>query len=186
VTTIQEGNIHFDFAPGVAAEAYDRWEFTARREDKKLDMVAVETPAVPETTWLIEVKDYRVVFPQTPPNPANLSGLPQTVAQKVHDSLVGLADATVHAENPGERQHAVWAIAAPRRRVVLHLEPHAGPHSALFPPTFTTPHVFQKLQQLVRSVDPNPLVLSIATTPRYGVPWSVSSGGGVLRHKRQK
>jgi hypothetical protein len=174
MTTIQERAICFDFGPGIAAEGYDKWEFTARRDEKKLDIVAVETPAALETTWLIEVKDYRVIFPQTPPKLANLSGLPETVAQKVQDSLVGLADAAVNAAHPGERQHAAWAVAAPKRRVVLHLEPHSGPHSALFPPTFTAPHVFQKLQQLVRSVDPRPLVLSIATTPRAGVPWSVS------------
>lgn len=64
-------------------------------------------------------------------------------------------------------------MAAPTKRVVLHLEPHLGPHTALFPGGFEA-SVLQKLRQLVKTIDPNPLVLNIATTAKAAVPWTVA------------
>jgi hypothetical protein len=57
---------------------------------------------------------------------------------------------------------------------VLHLEPYAGDTSTLFPSGFAA-SVLQKLKQLVKNTDPNPLVLNIANTPAAGVPWIVSA-----------
>ena len=54
-----------------------------------------------------------------------------------------------------------------------HLEPHVGAHSALFPSGFAA-SVLQRLKQLVRTIDPNPLVLNIADTALVGVPWAVT------------
>ena len=166
--------LRFDFRPSMAAEKYDEsqhyQDLLKPKGKKAVDLVAMRRQAIPVTLWLIEAKNFRVI--SSPPDRSNISGLAQTVADKVKDSLLGLEDAAKRAEIPAEKEHARRAIAAEQRRIVLHLEPHVGPHSALFPRGFGA-GVLQKLKQLVRSVDPNPLVASI-TKPAPGVPWAVS------------
>lgn len=168
----------FVFPESMDAQKYDDWThyrqvwILSPRSQKAVDVVAVETSASPVTTWMIEAKDFRIVT--SPPDPSNLTGLPETVAAKVQDTLAGLADAADHATVPTERALAEQAKTATKRRIVLHLEPHTGPHTALFPMRFAA-DVLQRLRQMpqVRAIDSNPLVLSIATTPRSGVPWTV-------------
>ena len=177
---VQVDNLLFTFTPAVAAlpVPYDQWQhyltvMNAAGGVKAVDVVAVEgvAPPPPTTTWLIEAKDYRIVT--YPPKPSNLRGLPQTVAAKVTDTLAGLAHAAVNAIVPAEQAHAAQAVLAPVRRIVLHLEPHVGPHTALFPAGFAA-SVFQTLKRLVAHIDTNPLVLNIANTPMAGVPWVVA------------
>ena len=132
-------------------------------------MVAVD--GVLSTAWLIEAKDFRVIT--NPPKPSNITGLAQTVADKASHTLAGLNDASIHAAVLKEKQLARGAIGCASRRIVLHLEPHTGPHTALFPVNFTA-NVFQKLRQLVTAIDRKPLVLNIANTPQSSVPWTVS------------
>lgn len=84
-----------------------------------------------------------------------------------------MADATRNAADPVEKKLASRANSATGRRVVLHLEPYNGPHSALFPVGFAA-GVLQKLKGLMRDVDPNPLVVNIARTRSAGLPWTVS------------
>lgn len=166
----------FHFHPTVTAEIYDKWVHYSvvwnapAGGQKAVDVVAVDG-APPSTAWLIEAKDFRVIT--NPPKPANISGLAQFVADKASHTLAGLVDASLHAAIPVEKQHATDAIACTHRRIVLHLEPHTGAHSALFPTGFAA-NVLQQLRQLVKAIDPNPLVLNIANTPLSGVPWSVS------------
>jgi len=167
----------FNFASTVAAEKYDGWQhvnhhWAARRDKKKVDVVALEPAARPTTTWLIEAKDFRVI--NAPPKPSNIGSLPQAVAKKMTDSLLGLTDTAVNGQQASEKAHAAAAIAAAGRRVVLHLEPHppSGAHTALFPSNFAA-NVHQALRPLVADIDPKPLVLCIANTPRAGVPWIV-------------
>jgi len=136
-----------------------------------MDVVAVENHAAPATTWLIEAKDFRII--NSPPKPSNIAGLPQTVADKAAHTLAGLADASANAAVASERNHATIAMAAPAKRIVLHLEPHIGAHTALFPAAFAA-GVLQKIRQLVKATDPNPLVLNIANTAAAGVPWTVA------------
>lgn len=176
MTTLQVEALQFTFPPWVAAQIYDVWQhyvavWNRGGGQKAVDLVAVENSAVPTTTWLIEAKDFRVIT--RPPKPSNITGLAQTVADKAADTLAGLADAAAHAMIASEKSHATNALAAPAKRVVLHLEPHTGKHSALFPAGFPV-SVYQKLKQLVRPIDPNPLVLNIANTPTAGVPWIVA------------
>ncbi len=160
----------------MAAEKYDGWQHylqvwqNSNGGKKAVDVVAMRIQATPATVWLIEAKDFRVIT--NPPKPSHISGLARDVAEKAADSLLGLEDAAKRAEIPAEKEYAKRAIAAQERRIVLHLEPHVGPHSALFPRGFGA-GVLQKLKQLVRSVDPNPLMASIAK-PALGVPWAVS------------
>lgn len=168
---LQVDALTFTFSGTVAAESYDHWQHytnvwnTAGRPQKAVDVVAVESPALPTVTWLIEAKDFRTIT--YPPRPSHIAGLPQTVADKVRDTLGGLADAAVNAALTSERHHAVMAVAAATRRVVLHLEPHVGSHSKLFPAGFAA-SVLQKLRQLVKATDPNPLVLKLPTPPPQG------------------
>lgn len=174
--TLQVNEFQFTFAPTVAAEPYDTWQhykdvWNKVGGQKGMDVVAIENPAAPTTTWLIEAKDFRIIT--QPPRPSNIAGLPKTVADKVRDTVTGLADAALNAADAVEKNHATNALAAPAKRVVLHLEPHVGPHSALFPAGFSA-SVLQQLKQLVKAIDANPLVLNIANTPAAGVPWAVA------------
>ena len=175
MATLSVDGLYFTFRPSIAARKYDGslhyrtiWQHQGQTA---VDIVAMKMAAAPDTVWLIEAKDFRVITRE--PEPSNLRGLAETVATKVVDTLSGLADAAANAVVPEEKEHAVRAMAATRTRIVLHLEPHDGQHSKLFPSNFSG-GVLQKLKQLVKGIDPNPLVLNIANTPRAGVPWAVA------------
>jgi hypothetical protein len=175
--TLQVDSLSFAFQAQVSAQRYDQWQHYQQvwnapgSHQKALDVVAVEPAAAPAVTWLIEARDFRVIT--MPPRPSKISGLAQIVADKTTHTLNGLSDARANAVQVLEKNHATLALSSPTRRVVLHLEPHAGAHTALFPSGFAA-SVLQKLRQLVRAIDKNPLVLSIAITPAAGVPWTVS------------
>jgi hypothetical protein len=182
MATLQVDTLTFHFEPNVMADIYDQWQhytsvWNAPPGGKKaVDVVAVNVAITGESsaegiTWLIEAKDFRVIT--NPPKPSNIAGLAQVVADKVTHTLAGLADASANAIQPTEKQFATNALASTARRVVLHLEPHTGSRSALFPTGFAA-SVLQRLRQLVAVVDTNPLVLNIANTPMAGVPWTVS------------
>lgn len=176
MTNLAVDGLNFTFAPGVDADNYDKWQHYCTvwnappGGQKAVDVVAVERP-LQNTAWLIEAKDFRVIT--NPPKPSNIAGLAQFVADKVSHTQAGLVHASVHAANPAEMQLAIKAIACVNTRVVLHLEPHVGSHTALFPTGFAA-NVLQKLRQLVSAIDTAPLVLNISNTPQSGVPWSVS------------
>ena len=175
--TLSVDTLTFAFDPSVSAGIYDQWQhYTAVWNappggQKAVDVVAVEGGPPQSTTWLIEAKDFRVIT--NPPKPSNIAGLAPFVADKANHTLAGLADASTNAVVPDEKQLATDAIASTTKRIVLHLEPHAGAHTALFPLGFAA-NVLQKLRQLVKAIDPNPLVLNIDNTPTAGVPWTVS------------
>jgi hypothetical protein len=176
VTTLLVEQLVFTFAGHVGPFQYEQagvvvpgWPAGA----KVVDIVANEPRANPTLNWLIEAKDYRVIT--FPPKPANLKGLANTVDQKVRATLASLPKVAAATPASAATAHAGRAITAGRRRVVLHLEPHppSGTRSALFPSGFAA-SVLQKLKQLVKDIDANPLVLDIARTPAAGVPWVVS------------
>lgn len=166
--------LRFEFPSAMAASKYDEWlhylkHWNAGGGKKAMDVVATRIQAAPAVVWLIEAKDFRIHTQD--PEPSNLYGLAQTVADKARDTLAGLRDAAENASDAEERAQALRACLAKSNRVVLHLEPRTGQHSILFPSNFTA-SVLQKLRQLVKSIDPNPLVVSIAK-PGH-VPWKVS------------
>jgi hypothetical protein len=174
--TLQVDSLQFTFAPTVAAQRYDTWQhYTAVWNtgggQKAMDVVAIESAANSVVVWLVEAKDFRIIT--HPPNPSNIRGLPQQVADKAAHTMAGLADAARNATVASEKNHATSVLAASVKRVVLHLEPHTGRRSALFPRGFSA-SVLQSLKQLVQAIDPNPLVLNIANTPAAGVPWTVA------------
>jgi len=166
-------SLRFSFRPRIVAEKYDDWNYYQKvlRVERNLKAVDVVAVRVLTEAWLIEAKDFRMIT--QPPAPANLAGLAQTVNAKVRDSLTGLGLAAGSADRDSERRHAQWAVAAGERRVVLHLEPHSGPHSRLFPQRFAA-SVLQSLKQLVKDVDSRPKVLCIANTAQANVPWNVT------------
>ncbi|MDE0508424.1 MAG: hypothetical protein OXI17_07285 [Gammaproteobacteria bacterium] len=170
-------SLNFTFESFVNADKYDEWQhvnmdWADRADKKKMDIVAVEPIPSVRTLWMIEVKDFRIVT--DPPKPSNLSGLPQTVAKKAEDTLLGLADASRNTQVSSERQLSSQSQACGTTRIVLHLEPHppSGPRSALFPRGFPA-SVHQQMKQLVAHIDSNPLVLNCSNTPQVGVPWTV-------------
>ena len=177
MAVIQVDTLSFSFNATVAAQIYDQWHHYTTvwnappGGQKAVDVVAVEGTAPASTVWLIEAKDFRVIT--SPPKPSNIGGLPQFMADKAAHTLAGLTHASANAAVAGEKQLAAAAVASTTRRVALHLEPHRGAHTALFPANFSV-NVYQALKALVAHIDPKPLVLSIANTAKAGVPWNVS------------
>lgn len=174
VEPFQIDSFQFWFAQSVHVERYESWEHYRRiwnrhGNQKAVDAVAIEDPAI---VWLIEAKDFRVIT--KPPRPAQVRDLPATIHQKMRDTLAGLTDAAYHATAENERFFAKNALAQPRRRVVVHLEPHPvdGKHVSLFPHNFRA-NVTYQLRRLLKDIDSDPLVLSIATTRLAQVPWTV-------------
>ncbi len=80
--------------------------------------------------------------------------------------------AKANANDPGEKAMAKAALRCPRLRVVLHLEQPAQ-HSKLFPRAIDPANVLQRLKQLIKPIDPHPLVLEMSRM--NGVAWSVQA-----------
>ena len=80
---------------------------------KAVDFVYVTS----DTTWLIEITDYRPgnVFPKP-------SELADEILQKVRDTLAGLAAASANADNHEEKEIAQRALEKQKWCVALHLE----------------------------------------------------------------
>lgn len=134
----------------------------ARAGIKAVDVLAVEGT---ECCWYIEVKDYRS-------NPRTKAiGLAEEVALKVRDSLAGVAAARINANDAGEKRMAGQALRCKRIRVILHLEQPVTP-SRTRPRAIDPANVVQRLRQLVRAIDPHPMV--IETTRMQAVAWEVT------------
>ena len=177
MSTIQVESLTFAFNAAVSAGKYDQWQHYTKVWNvppggrKAVDVVAVEAAPRQSTAWLLEAKDFRVIT--NPPKACNVGGLARLVADKARDTLAGLAHARNHAVVEREQLLATAALAATAQRIVLHLEPHTGAHTALFPTGFAA-GILQQLQQLVRDLDPKPQVLNLSNTRAAGVPWNVS------------
>ena len=175
MATFKEGNLVFTFQTNLVILEYDKSVFhqTIRVPLKKsgVDFVACRRKTPPPDFWLIEVKDFRVI--RGAPGEKNVSELPRTIAAKMLDTIEGLKDAANRAVNNEERMVSGLAANATKVRVVLHLEPYEGTHTRLFPKNPSPANIMQKLKQLLDCLDSKPLVTSMATTGRSGVPWSV-------------
>lgn len=166
---IQVGNLTFQFDPSAWAGQYDQWAFYRNqfqnkcgRSNKAVDIVCVYN----QTTWLIEVKDYRRHSPQKP------SELPEDVASKVRDTLAGLVAARFNANDRQERQLADLCLRSRRIRVVFHLE-QPQRHSKLFPRKLDEANVQDKLRSLLKAVDPHPRVVNRHSLSA-ALPWIVT------------
>ena len=95
--------LNFDFPDDWQVSKYDDWSFYRNRFArmwngiKSLDLLAIDTD---KTTWLIEVKDYRINQRTKP------SDLGEEVAHKVFDTLAAIIPAKINAANSDEKQLA--------------------------------------------------------------------------------
>lgn len=166
---IKEGSLTFSFPDQCEAAKYDEWEFYKQRFQsiasgtKAIDIVCI----VPKTAWLIEVKDYREH------ERTKASNLADEIAQKVRDTLSGLAAASANAKSSDEKELAKRALRRRHWRVVLHLEQKAPTTSALWPHGAINPaDVLNKLRGRLRSIDTEPTILNLQTSD-VRVPWTV-------------
>lgn len=156
----------FRFPPGWSVSKFDDWVFYRRQfarrmsEVKAVDIVALEA----STAWFVEVKDYRL-HPRT-----KAVDLPEEVARKVLDTLAALLPAKANANDATEKQMAGLLLKARKLRVVLHLE-QPKKHSTLFPRVIEPADVQMKLKQLLKAIDPHPIVSE--TGRMSSLEWSV-------------
>lgn len=80
------------------------------------------------------------------------------MAIKVRDTLAGLVSAGINANNADEQRMTRALLQKPRIRAALHLEVPAK-QSRLRPSPIDPVAVQQKLKQLIRSIDPHPVVV---------------------------
>lgn len=163
-----EGNLRFNFPDGWKVFKYDDWSFHKQFQNicggaKAVDLLALSLKNT--TTWLIEVKDFRV-HRRTKP-----SELSDEIACKFRDTLAGLACARVNSNDEGEKDKANSALQTNRIRLVLHLE-QPRHHSKLFPHAFDPADIKQKLKTLVKAIDPHPLVVDMHS---QRVEWQVEN-----------
>ena len=170
---IKEGRLEFAFQTGCATQ-YDQWAFYRRqfqgiaRGSKAVDFLCLDG----NIAWLIEVTDYRSHTGEqerhTMPKPRAIAG---EVAEKVRDTLAGLAAACKNANNSKEKSLARKSIRKARWRVVLHLEqPRAQTprrRTAIDPRSIES-----ELGRLLKAVDPHPKVMDCRSGYPV-VPWTV-------------
>lgn len=165
--SITEGKLTFDFPDNWQASKFDEWSFYRNQFQKvcggakAVDMLAI-APQV--CCWTIEVKDYRQH------RRTKAIDLAEEIAEKVRDSLAALVAARVNTDDADEKAMAEAALRCPRLRVVLHLE-QPTQHSKSFPRAIDPAKVQQRLKQLIKAIDPHPLVLEI--NRMNGVVWAV-------------
>jgi hypothetical protein len=167
MTTIREGKLSFTFVNLWNVSKYDGWSHYRNQSInvcggmKAIDVLALEPKGC---CWLLEVKDYRE-HPRI-----KVINLADEMAEKVRDTLAGLVAAQFCANDDNEKHSARQALRAKSLKVVLHLEQPAK-HSKLFPRAINPAAVLQRLKQLVKAIDPHPLVVEMATM--RNLPWSV-------------
>ena len=165
--TIEEGKQRFTFPDGWNVSKYDEWVHYRNHfikvciGVKAIDLLALEPRG---SCWLLEIKDYREhVRTKT-------IDLAEELAEKARDTLAGLVAAQFYANDDSEKSSARQALRSKNLRLVLHLE-QPTQQSKLFPRAISPAAVLQRLKQLVKAIDPHPLVVEMATM-RY-LPWSV-------------
>lgn len=166
MVTAREGALDLDFEQDWQVERYDAWSYYRSQfqsfggGQKGVDFLALEPSG--QTLWLVEVKDYR----REARDEAKKGSLEQEVADKVRDTLAGLAAATARAMDD-ERSFSRAALGVERMRVVLHLEQPRSPRRLHF--VYDRALVTKRLKSLVRAVDPHPKVVC---TDAMNVPWT--------------
>ena len=168
MTEIMEGNLRFRFQADCNASKYDDWSFYRNQfqnfanGSKAIDILCVKQ----NVSWLIEIKDY------SQHSRTKSKEIADEVAEKVRDTLAGLASVAKNANDCHERRLARQALANRKWRVVLHLEQPATP-SKLRPKLVNTADLLQKLKsKKLRAVDAHPKIFSRSTCPG-SIPWTV-------------
>lgn len=166
-STWVEGALEFRFPAGAMASKYDDWAFYREQfqdacgGNKAVDFVYYEQGV----GWIIEVKDYRI-HART-----KAVDLAEEVAAKVRDTLAGLMAASVNANDADERQLARSMTHARKLRVVFHFEQPQVP-SRLRPQPVDPDKLLLKLRQMLKAIDPHPLITSRVAV-RRDLDWQV-------------
>lgn len=167
MTEIEEGDLTFTFPDQCKAGKYDERSFYRNQfqsvagGSKAVDLLCVSGDAA----WLIEIKDYRRH------RRTKLIDIDDELANKVRDTLAGLAAASANANCREERALARRALQLRRWRVVLHLE-QPNTKSRLRPQPSSVANVLSKVRRKLRAIDPHPVILDRETMHR-DVPWTV-------------
>jgi hypothetical protein len=167
--TITEGKLTFTFPPHWIASKYDNWSYYRNQFIKVSNGIkAVDILALngKDCFWLMEVKDYREGCR------TKAKDLAEEIAEKVKDTLAGVAGARFRANDTVEKNTSRDALQCKELRVVLHLEQPSN-HSKLFPRAISPASVLQRLKQLIKSIDPHPKVVEMGSM--NGIPWQVIS-----------
>jgi hypothetical protein len=157
---IQEGDFAYIFPAGSTACKYDSWSHYRNRFTgtcggaKAVDLAHAQSSVL----WLVEAKDYRHHHRTKP------SELPQEIAEKVRDTLVGLISARMHADQSEERQAAEQFLRCSRIRIAVHLEQRRSSSGARRYP-IDPASVLQKLKTLTKWIDCHPTVFQSNNVP---------------------
>lgn len=165
--TIPVDSLTFVFKDNWKVSKIDEWSYYRNQFQKvcggakAVDLLVVDQN---NCAWLIEAKDYRQH------RRTKTIDIAEEVSCKVRDSLAGMFACHVYS-NDAEKGLARAAFNANKFRIVLHLE-QPSRHSKMFPRSIDPAQVKQKLKQLIKPIDPHPLVLEMSNM--RNVAWSVS------------
>lgn len=158
----------FTFPVDSLASKYDEWSFYRKQfssvcgGSKAVDALCFQNG----TTWLIEVKDYRIHHRTKPQD------LGDEIASKVRDTLAGLVATKINSHDFEEKQLATQFLGASKLVVVCHIE-QPNTRSKLFPQIVKSADLVLKLKQKLKAIDAHPRVVDMATLhPSMG--WTVS------------
>lgn len=155
MSILLEGRLQFTFGALCLAEKYDDWSFFRNQFQntcggaKAVDIVCLSR----NTSWLIEIKDYRQ---HTRTKPQDIG---DEVALKVRDTLAGLVAAKMNANESDEKNFAKKILQSKSIKVVLHLE-QPEKHSKLFPRAIDPAAVKQSLKRQLRAIDAHPSIVN--------------------------
>ena len=164
-----EGSLTFSFQSDCQASKYDEWSFYRKQfqsvagGSKGIDILCVDR----DTSWLIEIKDYREYYR------SKTTDISNEIANKVRDTLAGLAAAAKMANDANQRELAQKALATSRWKVVLHLEQSAE-HRLRQKEPIDRKRLLFKLQTELKAIDARPIICDRSTAPRW-IPWKVES-----------
>lgn len=163
--------LKFTFPDGCKVAKCDDWNFyrnqfcNIRHEKnngvKCVDLLVISSDKI---LWLIEAKDYRVYRRKKTKHPSI------EMRDKVFDTLAMLLPAACNAEGD-EQDIAKMAIKAKKIHIVLHYE-QPNTSSKLFKKDFELNDIQMKMKQIVKSIDPHPIVMGIQSKPA-SIPWDV-------------
>ena len=171
MTEITEGALTFTFPDDCQVSKYDDWSFYRNQfkgvagGSKAVDILCVNG----DTSWLIEIKDYR----QHPRQ--KLIDIADEVAIKVRDTLAGLAAAAKAANEADQRKLARKALATSQWRVVLHLEGKSTTGKLRKKATNPANLLLKLGTKKLKAIDAHPIICNQHTISSHPIPWSVRS-----------
>ncbi len=164
----------FCFPSNWVVSKYDDWTFYRKHFCKMFDGIkAIDILAYSpqkKEAYLIEVKDYR--HPDTQLPSPKLSELPLEVARKVTMTLAGLLPAKLNATDTKEKGEAT-NILSNCKKIHVFLEIYHS-HNKITSETIS--YLQQKLEQILRPVDPHPKVIAISSAggKMPTLPWTAT------------